>query len=463
MVPLAIFLAVLAPTCAYALVDWRRAWMMVAIIGALQDPVRKLTPGAPVWVSFLVVLLYAAAVFAARHSILAELGDFARRFGKIYTVIIAFIFLLLVSALNGVFTFGAANWRVPLISLFTYLVPLIAALFGYAWLQREEWMIKFLKLYCVVTAIALLGTMAEYFRVDAPILGMVAYSGDYIRHLPGIQIRLLSGIYRGPDIMALHAATLTSIAIAMALRSGVGRLTLLWGSLATWGFINCMLAGRRKAIYFVVVFVITFLWRYARRVRTAEIFALIVVLGALYGIVRNLAAGETTNVYARGAVASQAELKQRFEGGALDTFRQYGLMGAGLGSATQGVHHLLGDKNLGWQEGGLGKLAAEVGLPGIIALLLLGLLVIRMLLRLTIIGDVPGCSQFLRVTLFGLVAANASSFIASAQAYSDAVLALTFGFFIGGLFATAALDERLVKQQPAPAEPQPATLAPATA
>lgn len=462
MVALAVFLAFLAPACAYALVDWRRAWMLVAIVGALQDPVRKLTPGAPVWISFLVVLLYAAAVFSARHAILAELADFSRRFGRIYTVIIAFIFLLLLSALNGVFTFGVANWRVPLISLFTYLVPAVAALFGYAWLQREEAILTFFKMYAGVTAIALLGTIAEYLRVQSPLLGMVAFSGDYIRHLPGIQIRLLSGIYRGPDIMALHAATLTSIGIAMALRSGVGRLTILWGSLATWGFINCMLAGRRKAIYFVVVFVLAFLWRYARRVRTAEIFALIAVLGALYGIVRNLAASEDTSVYARGAVASQAELKQRFEGGALDTFRQYGLMGAGLGSATQGVHHLLGNSNLGWQEGGLGKLAAEVGLPGILALLILGMLVFRMLMRLTIIGDVPGSSQFVRVTLFGLVAANGSSFIASAQAYSDAVLALTFGFFIGCLFATAALDERLPKTQTAPADANPA-LTPATA
>lgn len=464
MVALALFLAFLGPACAYALVDWRRGWLLVSIAGAMQDPVRKLTPGAPVWISFLVVLLYAAVVFSARHAIVAELGDFGRRFGNIYTVVIAFIALLFLSALNGVFTFGVANWRVPLISLFTYFVPLIAALLGYAWLQREEWMMRFFKIYAAVTAVALIGTMAEYFRVESPILGMVAFTGDYIRHLPGIQIRLLSGIYRGPDIMALHAATLTSIGIAMALRAGLGKPTILWGGLAMWGFINCMLAGRRKAIYFVVVFVLAFLWRYARRVRTAEIFALVVVLLALYAIVRNLAAGETTSVYARGAVASQNEIKQRFEGGALETFQQYGLMGAGLGSATQGVHHLLGAKNLGWQEGGLGKLAAEVGLPGIIALIVLGIIVFRMLMRLTSIPDVPGSSQFVRVTLFGLVAANGGSFIASAQAYSDAVLALTFGFFIGCLFATAALDERLPKTEKTPAEPAPATtLTPATA
>ncbi len=461
MVALAFYLAFLGTACAYAFFDWRRGWFLMSIAGVLQDPVRKLTPGAPVWISFLAVVLYAVVLVAGRQTIFVELRDFGRRFGNVYTVVTVFIFVLLISALNGIFTFGIVNWRVPVISLFTYLVPLIAAMLGYSWFQREELMIRFFQIYAAVTAIALLGTMAEYLRVQSPMLGMVAYTGDYIRHLPGIQIRLLSGIYRGPDIMALHAATLTSIGIAMALRSGLGRQTLIWGGLATWGFVNCMLAGRRKAIYFVVVFVVTFLWRYARRVRMAELFALVGVLLVLYGIVRNLAASEATNVYTRGAVASQNEFRQRFEGGALATFEQYGLMGAGLGSATQGVHHLLGQQNLGWQEGGLGKLAAEVGLPGILALLLLGTVVFRLLMRLTIIGDVPGSSQFMRVTLFGLVVANGSSFIASAQAYSDAVLALTFGFFIGCLFATAALDERLAASGNA-ATPEPAALTPAT-
>lgn len=463
MVALAVYLSFLGLACAYALVDWRRAWLLVIGAGALQDPVRKLTSGAPVWVSFLVVILYAAIIFSARRAILSELRDFGRRFGRIYTIIVMFVFLLLVSAVNGVITFGFKYWPVPLISLFTYLVPLIAAIFGYAWLQREEMMFRFLTIYSIVTAVALLGTMAEYFRVQSPILGMVAFSGDYIRHLPGIQIRLLSGIFRGPDIMALHAATLTSIGIAMALRTGVGRQTLIWGSAATWGFVNCMLAGRRKAIYFVVVFVIAFLFRYARRVRMAEIFALIAVLAVLYGVVRNLAAREETSVYARGAVATQEEIRKRFEGGALETFQQYGFMGAGLGSATQGVHHILPAQNLGWQEGGLGKLAAEVGLPGILTLLALGLVTFGMIMRLTSIPDVPGSSQFLRVVLFSLVSANGASFIASAQAYSDAVLSLTFGFFIGALFASAALDERLAAPAQPASAPQPVPLTPQTA
>jgi hypothetical protein len=457
---LALYLAFLGLACAYALVDWRRGWMLVMVCGVLQDPVRKLTAGAPVVVSFAVVGLYAALLFSARNEIIHHLSDFARRFGSVYASILAFMFLLVIAAMNGVLTYGIAMWKVPLLSLFTYCVPLVAALFGYVWLQREEWLYHWFKLYTVVTSIALIGTILEYSRMQWRILGMVAFDGDFIRHLPGIQIRLLSGIYRGPDVMAWHASMLACIAIAMTLRAGVSKLALVWGSVAAWGFFNCMIAGRRKAIYTVVVFCAIFVWRYARRLKTSQVLAFFGVLILLFGVVRQLASGEQTSVYAAGARASQTELAQRLEGGAMATFEQFGLMGAGLGTATQGVYHLLGDNAaIGWQEGGLGKLAVEVGLPGILALLVIAWLVVRLLLQLTSIDDVPGSSQFVRVALFGLVVANMAAFMASAQAFTDAVLALTTGFFVGCLFATAALDERLAAATRTAAPPalQPVT------
>ncbi|HYH08074.1 MAG TPA: hypothetical protein VEK11_13540 [Thermoanaerobaculia bacterium] len=452
---LAFYLAFLGAASAFALVDWRRAWFFVALCGVLQDPVRKLSAGTPVLVSFLVVGLYACIVFGARHAILAHLTDFARRFGQLYTAIFAFILLLVISAFNGLFTYGFDKWKVPLVSFFTYCVPLVAVIVGYAWFQREEMMYRFFRFYAAVTSVALLGTVAEYARVNSRVLGLVAYEGDYIRHLPGIQIRLLSGLYRGPDIMAWHAGMLTVIAIGMALRKGFGRSMLLWGGVAAWGFFNCMISGRRKAIYFVLAFTLLFVWRSVKRIGSGQIVALLGVLLLLGGVIQHFTRAEDTSVYAKGAVASRVELAQRLEGGALETLSQYGLMGAGLGAATQGVHHLIGDQQMvGWQEGGLGKLAIEVGLPGMLAIALIGWIVIRLLLRLTSIDDVPGSSHFIRAMLFGMAGANGAAFMASAQAFSDAVLALTAGFFVGCLFATAALDERLAAEERAKAAPQ---------
>jgi hypothetical protein len=441
---LALYLIFLGGACAYALVDWRRAWYLVMICGVLQDPVRKVTAGQSVAISFAVVVLYAAILFGARDTMRAHMADFSRRFGSVHNGIFIFIFLLLVAALNGLMTYGFDKWLVPLVSLITYTVPLIAALLGYAWLQREEDIMKFFRFYATITAIAMLGTPLEYFRVHSRILGMVSFEGDYIRHLPGIQIRMLSGIYRSPDVMAWHAGMLTAIGIALALRAGLGRQMLIWSGVAGWGFFCCMIAGRRKAIYFVAVFTAVFLWRYIRRVKNAQVFAALGLLFLAGAVINHLSEGESSSVYTRGAMTSQEELGQRLEGGVMETFREFGYMGAGLGTATQGVHHLLGGMaNVGWQEGGLGKLAIEVGLPGIVAILFIAIVVIRVLLRLTAIPDVTGSSQFIRVMLFALVSANIAGFIASAQAFTDAMLALTTGFLVGGLFATAALDERL--------------------
>jgi hypothetical protein len=462
---LAFYLIFLGAACAFALVDWRRAWLLVMICGVIQDPVRKLTAGSPVWISFGVVGIYAAILFAARNDMRAHAAEFTRRFKSISTGITIFIFLLLIAALNGLVTYGFDKWPAPAISFVTYVIPVIAALLGYTWLQREEMMLRFFRIYAGITSVALIGTVLEYVRVNSRLLGLVSFEGDYIRHLPGIQIRMLSGFYRSPDVMAWHAGMLTAIGVAMVLRAGMRKQMLIWSAVAGWGFFNCMIAGRRKAIYFVIVFCVMFLWRYLRRVRPAQMFASMGLLLILGLVINYLSSDEGTSVYTQSAVATRGELGQRFEGGVMQTFREVGYMGAGLGTATQGVHHLLGSNSIGWQEGGLGKVAMEIGLPGLVALFIMVIIVGRMLLILTRIPDVPGSSQFLRVMLFALVSANISGFIASAQAYNDAVLGLTAGFLVGGLFATAALDERLpatnaiaaTAQDAAPLRPLPST------
>lgn len=457
MLPLVLYVCFVGFSCAYALHDWRKAWLLVVICGVIQDPVRKLAPGSSVVISFLVVFIYLAILFRGRNELIPAMRDFAKRFPNLYTSVFIFQVLLIVAGFNGLFTYGWDKWKVPLVSLVTYVVPLLAMLMGYTWMQNEEMMFRFFRLYAAVTSVALIGTVLEYFRVGWRVVGMVSFEGDFIRYLPGIQIRLLSGFYRSPDIMAWHAATLTTIGILMALRAGFSKELALWAGVAGWAFLNCMIAGRRKAIYYIIVFCGAFLWRYFRRVNKAQIFGILGVALILGGVLRNISSNEETNIYARGAVASREEIAQRLEGGVFETFRQFGLMGAGLGTATQGVRHLLGtDVNIGWQEGGLGKLAIEVGLPGIIAILLIAWVVGNILLKLTRIGDVPGSSQFMRAALFALAASNASGFLASAQAYTDAVLALTAGFLAGALFATATLDERVAAAEAATTAPLPA-------
>jgi hypothetical protein len=245
----------------------------------------------------------------------------------------------------------------------------------------------------------------------------------------------------------------------MALRAGFRMRGIVWMTVAGGGFLACMVSGRRKAVYYVVAFVLVFLWRYLPRFRGSQFAAIAVTLVLMAGVVNHLASNEQSNVYTRGAATSASEILSRLEGGVRETVRQSGFLGAGLGMATQGTRHLVGERNLGWQEGGLAKLAVELGVPGLIAVIVLLFTLVRLLLKLTSIGDVPGSSQFSRAVLFALLVANVVNFMASAQSYTDAMLALYTAFFGGCVFATAVLDERLVESE-ATAR---GTLTPATA
>ena len=446
----ALFVALLGFSTLVALLDWRRGWLLLLVCGMLQDPARKLTPGSPVVMTLSAVVVYAAVLFTSYDRLQLHRRELGRRFPALYMASAMLLVVLVLAAINGLASYGLAYWKVPMLSLFTYLSPLPAVLVGYMYVQREEDLYKYLRFYAILTSVMLVGAMLEYLRVSHPSLGLVALPGDYIRHLPGIQIRMLSGFFRAPDVLAWHAATLTSVAAAMAVRAGLSKSSLPWIGAAGWGFLICIMSGRRKGLYYVLAFSVVFIWRYFRRMQMRQIISVVAMLALLSVVVMELSSSEETSVYTRGATATQGEILQRVEGGVMATFEQFGLMGAGLGAATQGVYHLLpGGIALGWQEGGLGKLAVELGVPGLIAIAFFATVLISLLLRLTKIPDVPGSSQFVRVMLFALLAANVANFLGSAQAYSDPLLTLTTAFFAGALLATATLDERLAAAQEA--------------
>jgi hypothetical protein len=459
-----VFAGFLLLSMTVAMIDWRRGWLMAILCGILQDPARKLTPGAPVAMTLSVILVYMVILFAASGQMQKHAMEFTRRFNSVYGALIIVMLFLVLAAIRGLFTFGIEGWKAPALSLFIYCAPIPAVLLGFTWLQREENIYSLFKFYAAATSIAMLGTPLEYLDLKWRALGTVALSEYNIRHLPGIQIRMLSGFYRAPDVMGWHAAMLAIIGLIMTLR--MEKLQRAWGWMGVtgWGVFNCFLSGRRKAVYMVAVFVLVFLWRYFRRLTATHIITFVLALGVIGWVVHKISADEGSNVYARGAVTTRGEVFQRLEGGLLDTIDQYGILGAGLGTATQGVYHVApGNVALGWQEGGLGKLAMELGVPGLIAVILLAATMFRMMLAISRHPDMEGSTQLIRCALVGIVAANVVEFLVSAQAYSDAVLALMTAFFIGCVFATAVLDERLAADAATSTErPRPLT-APATA
>jgi hypothetical protein len=449
-----IFAAFLLMSASFTLVDWRRGWLLAILCGVLQDPARKLTPGTPVIMTVSIVAIYAVVIFSAQTTLQKHAREFTKRFPALYgALIFVFVFLFL-AAVNGLVTFGIDQWKAPAMSFFVYCAPLPAVIIGYAYLQREEQLFGLLRFYAVVTSIAMIGTPLEYFRVESRALGTVAL-GENLRFLPGLSVRLLAGFYRAPDIMGWHAALLTMIGVIMAVRSRSFRFGWIWLAVSGWGFLNCIISGRRKALYMVAVFVAAFLWRYFRRLSMPQIASFSLAAIVMIVVTAKISQNEESSVYTKASYTTQEELWARLEGGLSGTIEQAGIMGAGLGTATQGVYHVLREDSattLGWQEGGLGKLAIELGVPGLMAVAMLGVTIFMTMLKISGHPDVPGSSQLARAALFGIIIANVIEFMVSAQAYSDPVLTLLTAFFVGCMFATAALDERLAEAEAAPAD-----------
>ena len=438
------FAAFMALSATIALLDWRRGWMLAIAAAFLQDPARKMTPGSPVIMTFSIICIYIVVLFAAQNQLQREFRELSKRFSRVYGAALLFFFFLVLAAVNGLGTYGLELWKVPALSLFIYTAPIPAILLGFTFAQTEQQVVDVFRFYAVVTTFGLLGTPLEFMKVNWSALGMVGLPEGFIRHLPGLQIRLLSGFYRAPDIMGWHAAMLTIIGVTMALRTRVLRFAWPWMLVAGWGFLNAVLSGRRKAVYMIAVFVLVLVWRYVRRLTVAQLFSFGVIAVLMVLVMQNLKSKEESSVYAAGTVTSREEVFERLEGGLGETIRQFGFMGAGLGTATQGVQHLTGrDTNVGWQEGGLGKLAIEVGVPGLLAAAMTFVFLLLILLKITAYPDEEGSTQLIRCALFGIFIANVANFLASAQAYSDAGLTLLTCFFLGCLLSTALHNDRL--------------------
>lgn len=451
------FLALLLLGCVIAFLDWRRGWYIALLCGVLQDPVRKMTPGTPVAVTFSIVLVYVFVLLASHVTLQRSLADIGRRFGPLYQATSVFVVFLFVAAINGLFTYGLEYWKAPALSFVIYMMPIPALLLGYSFFQRDENLIPLLLFYSVVTSAALTGVLLEYNGVHWRALGLVAATeGSTTRFLTGMQIEMLSGFYRAPDILAWHAATLTMIAIAMSVRARLLRTAWPWIAVAAWGVAACFLSGRRKALYMVVIFAAVFVWRYARRLNLAQVVSMAVLALAVLFMTHRLATSERTDAYVRAAATTRNEVFARLEGGFTGTIEQNGLLGAGLGTATQGTQHFT-SSSFSWQEGGLAKLTIELGVPGVAAVALLLIVLINYMIKVTRAPDEPGTSQLIRCMLMGMLMANLGNFMASAQAYSDPVLTLFTAFLGGCLLATAATESRLAAAAGASAVPVPAT------
>jgi hypothetical protein len=124
-----------------------------------------------------------------------------------------------------------------------------------------------------------------------------------------------------------------------------------------------------------------------------------------------------------------------------------GFFGLGAGAGSQGTQHFFSGGEViagGAAEGGLGKVAVELGVPGLILVVLTMALVARNVGR--ILRVIAARDSRLLALCLGLVAfcfANVPVFMGASQIYGDPFVLMLLGSFLGFVLAAPRLEQRV--------------------
>lgn len=464
-------LILLTLTCLMALLDWRRGLVLCLVMGALQDPLRKLAPGQPVYYVVLVGVIFGTAwVRAALMRVPlspAAIHGWNRYLKTPFTV---FLFIVIAQALHSYFRFG--SMVVPGIGLLVWLAPIPAVMLAYQFAIRRgltgvrRWMI----IYIGVTLAALSGVYLEYIGLDWRSLGEIG-EGQIIYDV-GLALKAHSGFYRASEIAAWHTAAVACLAFTLSMGKRptlmrVGGALLLTTIIVGLG----MLTGRRKLLVEITIFVTSYLFLIAWLQRgMARLAVTVLVIGFVgyVAVVGFMAPDLVRDSYTKSMKIDES---QRLEGYALRgqsvfadlpkrvnnigwqplvwAVDQFGWLGAGLGTGSQGTNDIVEAHNIDrWgAEGGLGKIAMELGVPGLlVAVWLLRAMGRHLHQELTTIARHSPKHARLAFGFLSFLIANLATFSVATQAFSDLFILLILGWSLGFLFAMPVLAAREAQQ-----------------
>ncbi len=425
--------------CLVALFNWRKAIYIGIVIDVLRDPVRKLLPEQPVVITLSGVLVWGLIVFVVLFSRRDALRMLYRKYPMLRTAMVLLLFALLPAAGISAISY-TRGWLVAAIGAASYLLPCLGILTGFAMLRKERDAARFMLWYAVVNSIMLISVPMEYFKFPVPALGGIEH--EWMRYRSGYTVDLMCGWYRSPDIMGLHAAHVIMFSLLLAVRKGKGQGKVLWLLPVLWAAFCVLLSGRRKMIGIPLVFVAVYMvlgmiYRISKVGRLTGLAAVVTVLGS--ALIVFAWSPDQSVEYVDFASSVFTEGLARSNDGILEstigTLKQTGIIGGGLGMATQGRYYagLQSERHLrGWQEDGVSRLFLEFGVFGVI-LLICCLMLLHGALKRSMRGIPPRGNEILmQLGLVGVIAGDAASYAVSHQQFSgDPVSALFVTLMIG--------------------------------
>ncbi len=439
--------------------DWRLGLLLTVVIGFAQDPIRKLTPGQPGMYVGLVLVAFLACVLVLW---LQRRGRFDLPLmfpatPALRRVLPVFMVLVVLQAIHSL-----VRWGVPsrtLIGVGFYFAPLLGLWVGFQVGHFQPFLRRLLKLYLFGAALFGFTALLDYLGVDRAVFEAVG-GGQIIHFRYGYWSTGAIGLWRSTDMAAIHLTIASCLAMVFALSGSVGVQRSAWLALSGFFAVMSLLTGRRKAIVQFVVFLGLFFWlvaRYGPGRSRQQIWGLVISAAGLAALSLVLDPSEFVSddfgEYLARAGTAKDDLWTRFNVLGLYAVRRgldiSGATGLGVGTLAQtGEADVAGIQGAGFafvSESGLGKIVAELGLAGILLLVMLAWELFRAVLySLRMMRYEPDSIATFEIGLLALALSNLPFFSAAAGVYGDPFVLIICGLSLGSVFAVPTTSSKAV-------------------
>jgi len=430
--------------------DWRKGLFISIGIGFIQDPIRKLMIGHSVYYTTLIVPFIIATLFGLlqyRKSLRIHL--LFKLYPKLKIILTTFLLIVIAQAMHTLIT--TQSIITMGIGLVSYIGPLIGVILAFNYAQEEKNIQRFLSFYLIIGVVFIAGVLFEAAGYQSALLGSVG--GEHLYTFAPFRIVLLSGFMRAAEISAWHGAMIAMLSVIIFSLSRSGWQKYIWLVVAGVALLAIVFTGRRKGLYvfgiFIVIAVTMAFYSYAKSWKKYASFVILGCVFILLSFQMITWKDQFTNfeAYTERIVSKYSDetFLDRFKAMTVNSFKwvvlQNGVMGSGAGTGSQGVQHFGGMRTGLAAEGGVAKVLAELGIPGlVIAIWLFSIVIYYFWKIITYVTD-DKTYESLAIGLSAILIAYSTDFTIAHQAFGDPFIMLIIGLIVGFTLAIPLICE----------------------
>lgn len=420
--------------------DWRKGFFIIVLVGFIQDPIRKLMPGHSVYYTTLIVpFIFATLLGLLQYRKSLNISLFFTLYPRFKFIISFFLLIVTAQAMRTLLT--TQSLITMGIGLVAYIGPLIGVILAFNYALENKDIKQFIIFYLVIGTVFMTGVLVEAMDYQNPVLGSVG--GEDLFTFAPFRIVLHSGLMRAAEISAWHGAMIAMLSVVVFTLAPPTWKRYIWLVVAGVALLAVVLTGRRKGLYvfsiFVIIAIMLAFYSYAHSWKKYVSFMFLGLLFILVTLQILTWKDHFTNfdAYAERMLSkySQETMIDRLM---LTTVRSFkwvvkhnGVMGSGAGTGSQGTQHFSGLRTGLASEGGVAKVLAELGIPGLVVATYLFSIFAFYIWKIITYVLHQKTYESISIGFSAILLAFAIDFTIAHQAFGDPFIMLLVGVFIG--------------------------------